>query len=156
MLGSGRPPIFVNGGGDSVDESLCPDSFGLDLPLHVWHLLAIIQQLQNALNLDSWEALVTEGCVCVCLYFFKCLSSPWEGCDEKSCVCHYDNFGWGPQISPFFSASTANTVRYRERVTFTKMPKWSKAKKNVLHSQWLQSNLFPATAAVSFQTENTS
>jgi len=25
MLGSGRPPIFMNSGGERVDESLCPD-----------------------------------------------------------------------------------------------------------------------------------
>jgi len=31
----GQPPIVMNGGGDSVDESLCPDWFGLELPLHV-------------------------------------------------------------------------------------------------------------------------
>jgi len=35
MQCSGWPPIFMNGGGNSVDKSLCPDSFGLDLPLHV-------------------------------------------------------------------------------------------------------------------------
>jgi len=129
MLGSGRPPIFVNGGGDSVDESLCPDSFGLGLPLHVWNLFAIIQQLNNSVNLGSMEAPVTEGCLCICLYFFKSLLSSWEGGDEKSCVCHYDNLGWGAKTRLFSSPSTADTVRDRERVTSSKMPNWSRPRK---------------------------
>jgi len=133
----------MNGGGDSIDESLCPDSFGLDLPLHVWHLLAIIQQLQNTLNLGSREALVTEGCLCVCLYFFKSLSSPWEGGDEKSCVCHYDNLGWGAKTRPFIGASTADTVRDRERVTFAKMPNWYTPRKMYFIANDVRATPFP-------------
>jgi len=120
MLGNGQLPIFLNGGGDSADESLCPDSFSLDIPLHVWHLFAIIQQFQNNVNLGYREALVTEGCLCVCLYFFKNFSSPWECGYEKSCVCHYGNLGWGAKTRTFFGASTADTVWDREWVFLQK------------------------------------